>query len=183
LPRRRFIQRQHVWEYGAVKGICAGCVLRAQCTRSKTGRTLTRHEHAGVLEICRAQSHSAAAKNDRQRRQYLIEGSFADAANNHGFKRARWRRLWRQQIQDYLIAAIQNIRILLSRTVLCPTTDNVIDLKEWLGGRIELETEKIRPGKVWKTFCNFTRRSPRFLRSTELVDYGPPKTTFWATRP
>jgi hypothetical protein len=33
---------------------------------------------------------------------------------NHHFKRARWRRLWRQQIQDYLIAAIQNVRILLA---------------------------------------------------------------------
>jgi hypothetical protein len=42
-----------------------------------------------------------------------VEQSFADAANNHHFKRARWRRLWRQQIQDYLIAAIQNMRILL----------------------------------------------------------------------
>jgi len=47
-----------------------------------------------------------------------MEASFADAANNHGFKRSRWRRLWRQQIQDYLIAAIQNIRILLRRG--CP---------------------------------------------------------------
>jgi len=44
----------------------------------------------------------------------LIEHSFADAANNHHFKRARWRRLWRQRIQDYLIAAIQNVRILLA---------------------------------------------------------------------
>ena len=58
---------------------------------------------------------------DRQRRQHLVEGSFADAANNHGFKRSRWRRLWRQQIQDFLIAAIQNIRILLSRKVPKPS--------------------------------------------------------------
>jgi len=43
-----------------------------------------------------------------------MERSFADGANNHHFKRARWRRLWRQQIQDYLIAAIQNVRILLA---------------------------------------------------------------------
>lgn len=42
-----------------------------------------------------------------------MEGSFADGANNHGFKRARWRRLWRQQIQDYTIAAVQNVRILI----------------------------------------------------------------------
>ena len=44
-----------------------------------------------------------------------MEGSFADASNNHGFKRARWRRLWRQQIQDWLIAAVQNLRILLKK--------------------------------------------------------------------
>ena len=44
-----------------------------------------------------------------------MEGSFADAANNHGFKRARWSGLWRQQIQDWLIAAVQNLRILLKR--------------------------------------------------------------------
>jgi hypothetical protein len=43
-----------------------------------------------------------------------MEASFADATNNHHFKRARWRRLWRQQIQDYLIASIQNVRILLN---------------------------------------------------------------------
>ena len=44
-----------------------------------------------------------------------MEQSFADVANTHGFKRSRWRRLWRQQIQDYLSGAIQNIRTLLRR--------------------------------------------------------------------
>jgi hypothetical protein len=39
-----------------------------------------------------------------------MEGSFADAATHHGFKRARWRRLWRQRIQDVLIATVQNLR-------------------------------------------------------------------------
>ena len=43
-----------------------------------------------------------------------MERSFADATNNHRFKRARWRRLWRQQIQDYWIAVIRNVRILLA---------------------------------------------------------------------
>jgi hypothetical protein len=42
-----------------------------------------------------------------------MEGSFAQAANLHHFKRARWRRLWRQQIQDWLIAAVQNIKLWL----------------------------------------------------------------------
>jgi hypothetical protein len=33
---------------------------------------------------------------------HLIELSFADAANNHHSKRARWRRLWQQQIKGLL---------------------------------------------------------------------------------
>jgi hypothetical protein len=45
-----------------------------------------------------------------------MEGSFAQAANQHHCKKARWRRLWRQQIQDWLIAAVQNIAILCGKT-------------------------------------------------------------------
>jgi hypothetical protein len=41
-----------------------------------------------------------------------MERSFARAVR-FGFKRARWRRLWRVQIQEYLTAAIQNIMILV----------------------------------------------------------------------
>src|SRR5437899_11130523 len=78
------------------------------------GRTVQRHEKQALLDVARLQANSRAAWRNRRRRQHLIERSFADAANNHHFKRARWRRLWRQQIQDYLIAAVQNVRILLA---------------------------------------------------------------------
>ena len=101
-------------QYRASPRSCAACVLRAQCTRSSFGRTVHRHEKQALLNRARQQAHSAAARRDRARRHYLMEGSFADATNNHHFKRARWRRLWRQQIQDRLIAAIQNVRILLA---------------------------------------------------------------------
>lgn len=94
---------------------CAGCVLRAQCTRSRQGRTITRPLYSELVEAARVQAQSPAAKADRARRKHLMEGSFADASNNHGFKRARWRRLWRQRIQDWLIAAVQNLRILSKR--------------------------------------------------------------------
>ena len=101
-------------EYKAPARVCAECLLRGQCTRAKLGRTLHRHEKQAFLDVAKAQAHSRQARRDRQRRQQLMEQSFADATNNHHFKRARWRRLWRQQIQDYLIAAIQNLRILLA---------------------------------------------------------------------
>ena len=101
-------------EYKARAGACAACALRPQCTRAKFGRTLHRHKNQALLDVAKAQAHSRAARRDRKRRQQLMEQSFADAANNHHLKRDRWRRLWRQQIQDYLIAAIQNVRILLA---------------------------------------------------------------------
>lgn len=115
LKARRMHPLRRTIEYKAPARVCAPCVLRAQCTRSHHGRTVQRHEKQALLDVARAQAHSLAARRNRKRRQHLIERSFADAANNHHFKRARWRRLWRQQIQDYLIAAIQNVRILLAQ--------------------------------------------------------------------
>jgi hypothetical protein len=101
-------------KYKAPARVCGRCALRGQCTGSVHGRTLHRHPNQLTLDVARAQAHSAAARRDRKRRHHLMERSFADATNNHHFKRARWRRLWRQQIQDYLIGAIQNVRIILA---------------------------------------------------------------------
>jgi len=41
-----------------------------------------------------------------------MERSFA-RSKRYAFDRARWRGLWRMQIQDYLICAIQNIQVLI----------------------------------------------------------------------
>ena len=95
---------------------CAGCPLRKQCTEAKQGRSIQRHVQAELVEAARAQALSAAGRVSRKRRQHVMEGSFADAANNHGSKRARWRGLWRQEIQSWMIAAVQNLRILIKRT-------------------------------------------------------------------
>jgi transposase len=110
---RRFNERRQATEYCTRKGVCLRCPLRSQCASSSFGRTLHRHLQQELIERAQAQGMSDAAKHDRRRRQHLMEGSFAQAANCHGFKRSRWRRLWRQQIQDWLIAACQNIKILI----------------------------------------------------------------------
>jgi len=73
---------------------------------------VARHWKEATLEIALALARLPEAYSDRRRRRHLMEGSFAQAANKHHFKRARWRRLWRQQVQDWLIAAVQNIAIL-----------------------------------------------------------------------
>jgi transposase len=116
MKARRFNPNRRTMEYYVPGRACLKCPLRDQCTKSKTGRTLQRHEKQDILDAAKTQAHSSRARRDRKRRMSLVEGSFADAANNHGFKRARWRRLWRQEIQDWLIAGIQNIRTFLKAT-------------------------------------------------------------------
>src|SRR6185503_10332966 len=122
MKARRVHPQKRTWEYHLPKGVCAECSLRKRCTRSKTGRTVQRHEHQELVDLARTQAHSRAARRSRKRRQIIVEQSFGDAANNHGFKRSRWRRLWRQEIQDWLIAGVQNIRILLVRNARKPAS-------------------------------------------------------------
>lgn len=94
---------------------CAQCPRRKQCTESERGRSIKRHVEAERIAAAQAEAKSPAGRYSRKRRQHVMEGSFADAANNHGSGRARWRGLWRQRIQSCLIAAVQNLRILLKR--------------------------------------------------------------------
>jgi hypothetical protein len=60
----------------------------------------------------REASRSARAKRDIRMRQHLMERSYARGAW-YGFDRARWRGIWRVEIQEYLISAVQNIQVLL----------------------------------------------------------------------
>ena len=99
-------------DYAAPKKICAACDRREQCTKNKSGRTIKRHLRQEELDRMREASRSAKAKRDIKTRQHLMERSFA-RGTPYGYDRARWRGLWRVQIQEYLISAIQNIQVLL----------------------------------------------------------------------
>jgi transposase len=112
-PARHHAKRQAT-DYTTARGVCDACPLRAQCTRAKAGgrRSIKRHDQQRAIDRARRQAASPAARRDRRRRQHLMERSFADASDNHGLKRSRWRGLWRQRVQDLMIAAVQNVRIL-----------------------------------------------------------------------
>jgi transposase len=114
LKRKHYKPVRHAYYYGCSGKLCNSCTLKMSCTRGETGRTVIRHEGQELVDAARTISRSYAARLDRRRRKWKMEGSFADAANNHGFKRSRWRGLCRQRIQDYMIALCQNLRILVS---------------------------------------------------------------------
>jgi transposase len=115
LKRRQHYKKRNHDEYQASTGTCATCELRGQCTRSKTGRTVKRHLRQDELDTMLSDAKSRQAKRDITTRQHLSERSFA-RSTRYGFKRARWRRLWRVEIQDFLIAAIQNITVLITHS-------------------------------------------------------------------
>src|SRR4030067_734805 len=73
---------------------------------------IKRHLRQEEIDYMRALAGSMQSKKDIKTRQHLMERTFA-RAQRFGFKRARWRRLWRVQIQEYITAAIQNIEILV----------------------------------------------------------------------
>ncbi len=112
LKKRKYRKKRKHYEYAASKKTCNSCPLKENCTRSKTGRTLKRHVRQDDIDLTLSESMSAESKKDIKTRQHLMERSFA-RAKRYGYKRARWRRLWRVQIQEYLTAGIQNMMVLL----------------------------------------------------------------------
>ena len=115
LTRRNYHKKRHHYEYKASSKICAQCELRKQCTRSKDGRSIKRHIRQDELDIMLSYAQSRKAKLDIKMRQHVSERSFA-RSKRYGFKRARWRRLWRMEIQDFLIASLQNILVLANHS-------------------------------------------------------------------
>lgn len=116
LKRKTLHVKRSSIDYAAPKTVCAACELRDQCTRNKSGRTIKRHLRQDEVEQMRNAARSAKSKRDIRTRQHLMERSFARATRS-GFDRARWRGLWRVQIQEYLTCAIQNIQVLISHAV------------------------------------------------------------------
>jgi transposase len=146
LEPRKFKKKRNHFEYSLPAKICNKCVLKPQCTRSKQGRTIKRHARQNDLDQMLIRSQSRAAKRDIRKRQHLMERCFA-RSKRYGYKRARWRRLWRLGIQEYLTAAIQNMMVL------------VRSFKDQ-GRAIATKLVLPRPEKPFYTGCFFSFSAP-----------------------
>ena len=121
LTRFTLARNNRVVKYRAERQTCQNCEYLSKCVRSsKNGRIVSRK--IGI--DYRHWAYSCLSKETRfyllKRRKHKMEGSFADASNNHGFKKARYRGLEKVTIQNLLIATIQNLRKLLKVNPLKP---------------------------------------------------------------
>ena len=108
LPLRKLDFKKKAKRYRASAGDCNHCPLKDECTRSKSGRTLTRSFDEKFLELAFKDTRSEVCFEDLKLRQHLMERSYANGIR-YGYKQARWRGLWRVSIQQLLAATVQNL--------------------------------------------------------------------------
>lgn len=101
-------------QYRIKRAVCEKCRFLSECVSSnRFGRSLRRNIDIEYIEWADSCLSIGARRRLMTRRKIKVEGSFADAANNHGFKHARWRGFAKMQIQNFMIAGVQNLRKLL----------------------------------------------------------------------
>jgi transposase len=101
--------------YRPEKGTCDGCPLRDQCTRSKTGRTVTRNRHEAEWERQREHARTPEAVMGKVLRGIIAEGKFAEAVR-HGLKTMRYVGRHMALMQSTLVAFILNVKRFLRVT-------------------------------------------------------------------
>jgi IS5 family transposase len=100
--------------YSGKKSFCnSACVHREKCLKTKnknTIKTITRSIYQDFVEIQLNKKKTPVWKMLLRKRKSLLEGSFADAKNNHGLRRARFRGMQKVQEQSLMTATVQNIK-------------------------------------------------------------------------
>lgn len=100
--------------YRAEGGVCGTCPLRARCTDSKEGRTVTRSFHEEYLERVRGYHTTDAYKKAYQKRKVWVEPLFGEAQQWHGLRRFRVRGLKKVNCEGVMTATGQNLKRLLA---------------------------------------------------------------------
>ena len=126
LTRFTLARKNGVVKYRAERQTCQNCKYLSKCVRSsKNGRVVSRK----IGLDYRHWAYNCLSMEKRlyllSRRKYKAEGSFADATNNHGFKRMRFRGIEKATIQNLMIAAIQNLRKLIKINTLKPAVSTI----------------------------------------------------------
>ena len=102
--------------YRAKASACRECAHRQAClggTKCPNGKSVCRSQNQGYLDWADQYLSPSRRRYLLRRRGSVVEGSFADASNQHGFKRSRWRGWLRVKIQNLMISMLQNLCKLL----------------------------------------------------------------------
>jgi transposase len=101
--------------YRADPVVCNACPVKAACTRSAHGRTVSRSFYAEYLDRVKQYHQTAAYQKAMRKRSVWVEPLFGEAKDWHGLRRFRLRGLWKVNVQALLTAAGQNLKRLLKQ--------------------------------------------------------------------
>ena len=105
----RPISRTRVVTFGAA---CRGCPLRARCTTSATGRSLTLHPHDALQRAHRARATDPSFQADYRRHRPMVERSIAWLTRHH--RQVPYRGVLKNDAWLHLRTAAINLRRLLT---------------------------------------------------------------------
>jgi len=95
-------------------GHCTNCANRGICFQKELkeprGKKITRNIYWEHQARIKEAEKTRTFQEMRGERQWKMEGIFAEAKDNHGLDRARYRGRAKVQIQAYMIAVVQNIK-------------------------------------------------------------------------
>ncbi len=113
VPRTRNAARSLII-YRAKAGTCEACLLKPECTTSKTGRQILRHFDEEYVDRVKCYRGTFPYEKALRKRRVWVEPLFAEAKDWHGMRRFRLRRLEKVNQEALMIAAGQNIKRLLA---------------------------------------------------------------------
>jgi transposase len=129
LSRRSWNRNRQWTKYQIDIEHCMSCELKSQCTNNKSGRSISRLSGDDLITAGRQDAASEEGINDLKRRQHLMERSYA-YGKRFGYKRARWRALWRVSIQQLLVATVQNLKKISQYIDMESKTEEQVILRE-----------------------------------------------------
>jgi len=114
LPFLHYEYGPRITKYQAHAATCNTCPLKAQCTDSDKGRSVTRSFDEDYLDRVRSYQMTEPYKKALRKRKVWVEPLFGEAKQWHGLERFRLRRLEKVNIEALVTATGQNLKRLLS---------------------------------------------------------------------
>lgn len=113
LKNRGFSKEQRHFIYRANPKDCTGCKFLKECTKSPTGRSVTRHVNEPFLEQAKEHLKTPQAQVTLTQRGEYVENAFACEKKDLGLNKAKFRGLISVHIQSLLTATTYNLKKLV----------------------------------------------------------------------
>lgn len=104
----KITRREGYRHYQSNPALCVNCALRNRCTRNI--KTLTRHVREDSKERINQHRLTEQGKVIYARRKEMVERSFSDAKQLHGYRYAQFRGKSKVHMQCLMVAAAQNMK-------------------------------------------------------------------------